>query len=116
MSQERELHKNYLSMVEVLALSVSIIASTLAMAFNTSSAAGAAVPLAFLVSTIAILFGGVSFVEFSRRILILVLSTHNNSKEIGSKTRFVSGRALIGTYFCYAAGCCALFGTFATTL
>lgn len=115
MSQTRELRKNYLSLFEVLALSVSIIAPTMAMAFNTASAAGAAgaaIPLAFLVSTVAMLLVGVSFVEFSRRISHSGSVYAYNSRGLGAKAGFVSGWAIMLTYFCYATGCAALFGSF----
>jgi len=118
-SAQRELRKNYLSIFEVLALSVSIIAPTMAMAFNTAAAAGAAgtaVPLAFLVSTIAMLLVGVSFVEFSKRISHSGSVYAYNARGLGAKTGFVSGWALMLTYFCYAAGCAALFGSFANAL
>lgn len=119
MSGERELRKNYLSIFEVLALSVSIIAPTMAMAFNTAPAAGAAgagVPLAFLVSTIAMLLVGVSFVEFSKRISHSGSVYAYNAAGLGAKTGFVSGWALMLTYFSYAVGTIALFGSFANVL
>lgn len=113
---EQKLRKNYLSMIEVLALSVSIVAPTMAMAFNTAPAAGAAgasVPLSFLVGTIAMLLVGVSFFEFSKRIPHSGSVYAYNAQGLGPKTGFVSGWALTATYFCYSAGCAALFGNFA---
>jgi amino acid transporter len=115
-SEQRHLRKNYLSLVEVLALSVAILAPTMAMAFNTAPAAaqsGTAVPLSFLVSTIAMLFVGVSFTEFSKRIAHAGAVYAYTARGLGPKTGFVSGWAITATYFCYAAGCSALFGNFA---
>ncbi|MCL6452868.1 MAG: APC family permease [Alicyclobacillus sp.] len=114
---ETQLRKNYLSLVEVLALSVSIVAPTMAMAFNTAptaGAAGAGVPLSFLIGTIAMLLVGVSFFEFSKRISHSGSVYAYNTRGLGPKTGFVSGWALTATYFCYAAGCAALFGNFAS--
>ncbi|MCL6516928.1 APC family permease [Alicyclobacillus sp.] len=111
-----QLRKNYLSVVEVLALSVSIVAPTMAMAFNTAPAAGAAgssVPLSFLVGTVAMLLVGVSFFEFSRRINHSGSVYAFNARGLGPKVGFVSGWALTATYFAYAAACAALFGNFA---
>ncbi|WDL98602.1 APC family permease [Alicyclobacillus sp. ALC3] len=115
-NNQNKLKRNYLSMVEVLALSVSIVAPTMAMAFNTAPAAGAAgasVPLSFLVGTIAMLLVGVSFFEFSKRIPHSGSVYAYNAQGLGPKTGFVSGWALTATYFAYAAGCAALFGNFA---
>lgn len=111
-----QLRKNYLSLVEVLALSVSIVAPTMAMAFNTAPAAGvagASVPLSFLVGTIAMLLVGVSFFEFSKRINHSGSVYAYNARGLGPKVGFVSGWALTATYFAYAAACAALFGNFA---
>lgn len=115
--EKSKLKKGYLSMIEVLALSVSIVAPTMAMAFNTSPTANVAktgVPLSFLLGTIAMLLVGISFVEFSKRIPHSG-SVYAYTKEgFGPKTGFVSGWALTATYFCYSAGCAALFGNFAS--
>ncbi|WP_100486874.1 APC family permease [Sporolactobacillus pectinivorans] len=113
---DSKLKKGYLSMIEVLALSVSIVAPTMAMAFNTAptaGVAGTAVPLSFLLGTIAMILVGVSFVEFSKRIPHSGSVYAYNTKGFGPKTGFVSGWSLAATYFCYSAGCAALFGNFA---
>jgi amino acid transporter len=113
---EAKLRKNYLSIIEVLALSVSIIAPTMAMAFNTSltaQAAGPSVPLSFLIGTIAMLFVGVSFFEFSRNVPHAGSAYAYNARGLGPRTGFVTGWSMVATYFCYAAGTAALFGNFA---
>lgn len=113
---DTHLRKNYLSIIEVLALSVSIVAPTMAMAFNTAptaGVAGAGVPLSFLIGTIAVLLVGVSFFEFSKRIPHSGSVYAYNARGLGPKTGFVSGWALTATYFSYAAACAALFGNFA---
>ncbi|WP_251548781.1 APC family permease [Neobacillus muris] len=113
---ETNLKKGYLSMVEVLALSVAIVAPTMAMAFNTAPTAGVAgtsVPLSFLVGTIAMILVGVAFVEFTRRIPHSGSVYAYTTAGFGPRTGFVSGWALTATYFCYSAGTAALFGNFA---
>ena len=114
--EEKQLRKNYLSIFEVVALSVSIIAPTMAMAFNTSltaQVAGGAVPLSFLVGTVAMLLVGVSFFEFSKRIPHSGSVYAYNARGLGPKAGFVSGWALTATYFAYAAATAGLFGNFA---
>jgi amino acid transporter len=113
---ETTLKKGYLSMLEVLALSVAIVAPTMAMAFNTAPAAevaGASVPLSFLGGTIAMFFVGISFVEFGRRIPHSGSVYAYTSQGFGPRTGFISGWALAATYFCYSAATAALFGNFA---
>ncbi|HSU79584.1 MAG TPA: APC family permease [Candidatus Angelobacter sp.] len=115
MKESNNLKKNHLSIIEVLALSVSIIAPTMAMAFNTAGAAGQAgtgIPLAFLVSTIAILLCGVSFVEFSKRISHSGSVYAYNSRGLGPRAGLISGWAILATYFCYMLDSAALFGSF----
>jgi amino acid transporter len=54
--------KRSLGLLEAVGLSVSILAPTLAMSFNTIfavQAAGAAAPLAFLIGTVAMLLVGI---------------------------------------------------------
>jgi amino acid transporter len=113
---ETKLKSGYLSMVEVLALSVAIVAPTMAMAFNTAPTAGVAgtsVPLSFLIGTIAMILVGVSFVEFTRRFPHSGSVYAYTTKGFGQRTGFVSGWSLAATYFCYTAGTAALFGNFA---
>ncbi|MDB4866184.1 MAG: hypothetical protein JWR03_517 [Cohnella sp.] len=116
MQENTSLRKNSLSIIEVLALSMAIIGPTIVMAFNTSlmaGAAGANAPLAFLVSTIAMLFVGITFMEFSKRISHAGSVYAYNAHGLGAKTGFISGWCMALTYFCFTAGCCALFGNFA---
>lgn len=116
---EPKLRNNYLSMFEVLALSVSIVAPTMAMAFNTSltaQVAGTSVPLSFLIGTFAMLLVGVSFFEFSKHVPHAGSAYAYNARGLGPRTGFVTGWSMVATYFCYAAGTAALFGNFAHAL
>ena len=57
-----------LGLIEAVALSLSIIAPTMAMAFNVTlavGAAGRAAPLAFAVGTVALAIVGLSFVAYN---------------------------------------------------
>ena len=109
-----ELRRN-LGMIEAVALSLSIIAPTMAMAFNVTlaaGAAGAAAPLAFAVGTVALAIVGLSFVAFSRRVAHAGSAYAYISTEFGPKAGFVAGWALMLTYLCYGTGTAALFGNF----
>ena len=54
-----------LGLCEAVALSLSIVAPTMAMAFNVALAAGAAAPLAFAIGTAVLAIVGLSFVAFA---------------------------------------------------
>lgn len=98
---DTHLRKNYLSIIEVLALSVSIVAPTMATAFNTAltaGVAGAGVPRSFLIGTIAMLLVGVFFFEFSKRIPHSGSVYAYNARGLGPKTGFVSGWALTASF------------------
>lgn len=109
-----ELRRN-LGIIEAVALSLSIIAPTMAMAFNVTLAAGAAgqaAPLAFAVGTVALAIVGLSFVAFSRRVAHAGSAYAYITAEFGPKAGFVAGWALMLTYLCYGTGTAALFGNF----
>lgn len=69
MEPEKSGLRRELSFLESIALSIGIMAPTAAMALNGSLAAGitgSAVPLAFLIATIAVGLASFSFIQFSR--------------------------------------------------
>ncbi|WP_390407107.1 APC family permease [Lacticaseibacillus jixiensis] len=107
--------KNKLSLLEVLGLSVAMLAPTGAMAFNTAGAvtnAGITAPLAFILGGIAMLFTGISFVQLGRK-------THGdgsayayNRVALGEKAGFLSGWLLVLTYVTFAMSSSAIVGNF----
>jgi len=105
--------KRNLGLFEAVGLSVSILAPTLAMSFNTIfavQAAGAAAPLAFLIGTLAMLLVGFCFVAFEKRI-----GTHGSvysyiRHTFGRRWGFAAGWALLFYYSIIFSTCAALFG------
>jgi amino acid transporter len=108
------LRKN-LGLIEAIALSLSIVAPTMAMAFNVTlavGAAGAAAPLAFAIGTIALAIVGLSFVAFGRRVAHAGSAYAYISMEFGPRAGFLAGWALMLTYLVYGTGTSALAGNF----
>lgn len=109
-----QLRRN-LGMIEAVALSLSIIAPTMAMAFNVTlavGAAGRAAPLAFAVGTASLAIVGLSFVAFARRVAHAGSAFAYISREFGPRAGFVAGWALMLTYLVYGTGTAALVGNF----
>lgn len=108
------LHKK-IGLLEAVALSIAIIAPTLAMAFNVSLAAkvaGPAAPLAFAIGTAAMLVVGLSFVVWSRRLVHAGSAYGFITQAFGKGWGFMAGWALLLAYFTYGAGAGALVGNF----
>jgi amino acid transporter len=104
-----------LGLVEAIGLSLSIIAPTMAMAFNVTlavRAAGRAAPLAFAVGTVALAIVGLSFVAFARRVAHVGSAYAYIAKEFGPRAGFAAGWALMLTYLTYGAGTAVLVGNF----
>lgn len=104
-----------LGLVEAVGLSLSIIAPTMAMAFNVTLAAGAAgraAPLAFGIGTVALVIVGLSFVAFARRVAHAGSAYAYITAEFGPRAGFMAGWALMLTYLVYGAGTAALTGNF----
>ena len=104
-----------LGLFEAIGLSLSILAPTMAMAFNVSLAAqtaGRATPLAFAIGTAVLVIVGLSFVTFSRRIAHAGSAYAYISLAFGRRWGFVAGWALLLSYLSYAAGVSALAGNF----
>ncbi len=105
-----------LGLVEAVALSLSIIAPTMAMSFNVTlavDAAGRAAPLAFAIGTIALAIVGLAFVAFSRKIAHGGSAFAYITLTFGPRAGFLAGWALLLTYLVYGAGTAALVGNFA---
>ena len=88
-----QLRRN-LGLIEAIALSLSIIAPTMAMAFNVTLAvgsAGRAAPLAFAVGTVALAIVGLSFVAFARRVAHAGSAYAYIAREFGPRAGFVAG-------------------------
>ncbi len=104
-----------LGLIEAIGLSLSIIAPTMAMAFNVTlavGAAGRAAPLAFAVGTVALAIVGLSFVAFARRVAHAGSAYAYIAGEFGPRVGFVAGWALMLTYLAYATGTAVLAGNF----
>jgi amino acid transporter len=109
-----QLRRN-LGLIEAIALSLSIIAPTMAMAFNVTLAvgsAGRAAPLAFAVGTVALAIVGLSFVAFARRVAHAGSAYAYIAREFGPRAGFVAGWALLLTYLAFGAGTAVLAGNF----
>jgi amino acid transporter len=108
------LRKN-LGLCEAIALSLSIVAPTMAMAFNVAlaaGAAGAAAPLAFVIGTAALAIVGLSFVAFGRRLAHAGSAYAYVTLEFGPRIGFLAGWALMLTYLAYGTGTSVLVGNF----
>jgi amino acid transporter len=109
-----ELRRN-LGLIEAVGLSLSIIAPTMAMAFNVTLAVGAAgtgAPLAFAIGTLALAIVGLSFVAFARRVAHAGSAYAYIAREFGPRAGFVAGWALLLTYAVYGSGTAVLVGNF----
>jgi amino acid transporter len=105
-----------LSFLESIALSIGIMAPTAAMALNGSLAAGitgSAVPLAFLIATIAVGLASFSFIQFSRYLAHSGSVYAFNGIALGPRVGFFSGWALLGTYLAFTGASTAEVGNFA---
>ncbi len=108
-----------LNRLETAALSVAVIAMTVGMALNTpfvAGAAGTAVPLVFVVSTIGVLCIACSFVRLSSRVShagsVYGLIRYAQGRSVG----FIAGWALLLTYGLFVSAALCGFGVFAAML
>ncbi len=86
------------------------------MALNGSLAAGitgSAVPLAFLIATIAVGLASFSFIQFSRYLAHSGSVYAFNGIALGPRVGFFSGWALLGTYLAFTGASTAEVGNFA---
>jgi amino acid transporter len=100
---------------EAIALSLAIMAPTAAMALNGTAVAGLigrAVPLAFLIATIGVLFVSYGFIRLTRHfnsagsVFALAAAT------LGPRAGFFAGFALMGTYTLFTVASAAEIGLF----
>jgi amino acid transporter len=116
MEKQNEAPRRKLSFAEAIALSIGIMAPTAAMALNGSLAAGttgSAVPLAFLLATVAVALASFSFIQFSRYFAHSGSVYAFNGIALGPRVGFFSGWALMGTYMAFTCASMAEVGDFA---
>lgn len=104
-----------LGLLEVLGLSIAIIAPTMAMAFNvalTAGSAGAATPLTFVIGTVVMAIVALSFVAFSRRVSHAGAAYAYIGSAFGRRAGFVAGWAMLLVYLTFGSGTIVLVGSF----
>jgi amino acid transporter len=104
-----------LGAIEAFGFSLSIVAPTLAMAFDISLAAqsaGRAAPLAYLIGGAIISLVALSFVAFGRRVAHAGSVYAYVGSVLGPRCGFVAGWALLLMYATFLAGSTALAGNF----
>jgi amino acid transporter len=114
MMPTRALRKT-LGLPEAAALSFSVVAPTMAMAFNVTlavGAAGSAAPLAFAISIPVLSIVALSFVAFSRRVAHAGSAYAFITLGFGPRVGFLAGWALMLTYLLYGTGTAAMIGNF----
>lgn len=112
--KNNQLKQDQLNYLEVIAMSVAIIAPTFAMSMNVSllaSVASYSVSLVFLISIIFIGFVAVSFVKFNQYFSTAGSVYTFTKKSLGKTTASVSGWGLFLAYLTFSAGCSAAFGS-----
>ena len=90
-----------LRFIEAIALSLAIMAPTAAMALNGTAVAGLigrAVPLAFLIATIGVLFVSYGFVRLTRHFNSAGSVFALAGATLGPRAGFFAGFALMATY------------------
>jgi amino acid transporter len=111
--------KRTLNRIETVALSVAVIAMTVGMTLNTAfvaGAAGTAVPLVYIISTIGVLCIALSFVRLAAKVghagSVYGLIRYAQGRSAG----FIAGWALLLTYTFFVASALFGFGLFASML
>lgn len=107
--------RRHLGLPEAVGMSLSIIAPTMAMAFNVTLAvgvAGVAAPLAFAIGTVLLALVGLSFVAFARREPGAGSAQAFVAKLFGPRAGFLAGWALLLSYLCFGSGTAVLVGNF----
>jgi amino acid transporter len=114
--QDKKSFVKRLGFLEVLALSIALMAPTTGVALNTpfiAQSAGFNVPLIFVITTIAILAIGVAFIRLSKQ-FAHAGSVYGLTKEVlGTQYGLISGWALLLTYVCFITALLGGFGEFA---
>ncbi len=104
-----------LGLAEAAGLSLSIVAPTMAVAFNVTlvvAAAGRAAPLAFAVGTALMALVGLAFVAFARRETSAGSAQAYVHHTFGPRAGFLAGWLLLLSYLCFGAGTAVLVGHF----
>lgn len=111
--------KRKLRLWEALAMSLALVAPTLAMSGNGQgliSQVGSAVPLVFLLGFIGVSLVAYGFMRLTRRYNHAGSAYALAGVTMGPRAGFVAGFALLGTYVLFALGTAALFGNFVNAL
>jgi amino acid transporter len=107
-----------LRFIEAIALSLAIMAPTAAMALNGTAVAGQigrAVPLAFLIATIGVLFVSYGFVRLTRYFNSAGSVFALAGATLGPRAGFFAGFGLMGTYTLFVIASAAEVGLFGQT-
>lgn len=113
MEDKTSLKKNQLGFLEVVALSVAIIAPTFASSMNFGmivSDAGYSIELVLIISIIALIFVAFAFVGFGKEFASAGSAYTYIEAGLGKKVGTISGWALLLTYGCWTSGCASAFG------
>lgn len=113
MAENTSLRKNRLGFLEVIALSVAIVAPTFASSMNfgmIATNAGYSVSLVFVISTVALLLVALAFVKFGKEFSSAGSAYTYIEAGLGRKVGAVGGWALLLTYGCWTSGCSSAFG------
>jgi amino acid transporter len=113
--EERQGLRRELRFVEAIALSLAIMAPTAAMALNGTAVAGLigrAVPLAFLIATIGVMFVSYGFVRLTRHFNSAGSVFALAGATLGPRAGFFAGFALMGTYTLFTIASAAEVGLF----
>ena len=105
----------HLGLAAVIGLSVSVIAPSMAVAFNATLAAGAAgdaVPLVFLLGAVIMVPIALAFAGFSRAISSAGSAMTFVGASLGARPGALAGWVLMLGYAGFAAGSCGLAGNF----
>jgi amino acid transporter len=100
---------------EAIALSIAIMAPTAAMALNGTVPAqliGRAVPLAFILATIGVVFVSYAFIRLSQHFSHAGSVYAFSGVTLGPRAGFFAGWALFGTYLAFTAASTAEVGLF----
>src|SRR5215204_652896 len=107
-----------LRFIEAIALSLAIMAPTAAMALNGTAVAGLigrAVPLAFLIATIGVMFVSYGFVRLTRHFNSAGSVFALAGATLGPRAGFFAGFGLMGTYTLFTIASAAEVGLFGQT-
>lgn len=107
--------RRQLGFAEAAGLSLSIVAPTMAMAFNVTlvvGAAGQAAPLAFAIGTVLLVLVGLSFVAFAKREAAAGSAQAYINRHFGPRAGFLAGWVLLLSYLCFGSGTAVLVGSF----